>query len=158
MIILALSRISVILVLFGILLALNPTSIGLNDQAGTIPVLADIQTGTEYLVAYSETAYIDTTGTFQLYVGVFEEVQGFIGGKYIEYYHTDAPQLIENVTTDSGELTIVTWDASSWSGIETINITYGSQSVSIQVNAYDLVANGNIPAGINYNFENDNPH
>ena len=155
--ILALSRLSVILVLFGILLALNPASIVLNDQAGTIPVLADIQTGTEYLVAYSETAYIDTTGTFQLYVGVFEEVQGFIGGKYIEYYHTDAPQLIENVTTDSGELTIVTWDASSWSGIETINVTYGSQSVSVQVNAYDLVASGNAEAGIIYDFENDNP-
>ena len=157
MIILALSRISVILVLFGILLALNPASIGLNDRSGTVPVLADIQTGTEYLVAYSENAYISTTGTFQLYVGVFEEVQGFIGGKYIEYYHTDAPQLIENVTTNSGELTIITWDASSWSGIETINITYGSQTVSVKVNAYDLITSGSGIASINYDFENDNP-
>jgi len=112
---------------------------------------------TEYLVAYAEKVNVDTTGTFELYVGVYSDSQGFIGSKYIEYYDTAAPNFRQNVTTDAGQLTAVSWDLTNSPGYHTINITFESQIVPIQVIAGDPLTTGSYIPSFTAIFDNSFP-
>ena len=120
-------------------------------------VSASTQSSTEILVAYTEAVNVDATGTFQMYVGVYDPSQGFLGNQYIEYYHEDTPQFRRNTTTDINQFTIISWDLSNSAGLNTINITYDDQFIPLQVFTSNNTVVG--PGQVDFSafFENDYP-
>ncbi|MHA2101668.1 MAG: hypothetical protein ACW99A_23710, partial [Candidatus Kariarchaeaceae archaeon] len=150
-------KISVILFLLNIFFSVYSPTITNSIQQESESVPLKVQDSTEYLIAYTDTAQVDPTGEFQIFLGVYSPTQGFLGNRNVEYYHTDIPQIKFNISTLTGDFTDISWELLNQPGLQTIEFSYNAQVVKVDVIATDIQPTGTDQVNVDTHFLNDYP-